>query len=268
MKLGGFHEMYDRTLDLSQIREKKLDLRYGENPAEKLDIYSPESGTPPYSVIVFFHGGGFFKGDKSRYQLYPALQGIYNGYAVVSANYRMLPEFTLPAAFEDAISVIEYLKNNSTQLNIDKEKISVWGESAGAALACYAGMKCQLKAIIDWYSPMRMDQISSSILEEAGSDAKDFAEFVYGNDAVRKNKTYDLRNYIDKDVPPVFIQHGTADQLVSPEASEEFYEKLKDHLPEEDLVYIEVENGRHGVEDYQDEKNLEKVFSFLNKYIK
>ena len=267
MNIGGFHEMYNRTLDVSQIKEKKLDLSYGNDPANKLDIYYPEEGTPPFPVIVFFHGGGFFKGDKGRYQLYPALQGIYNGYAVVSANYRMLPEHPLPAAYEDSLAVIDHLKKQNKELQIDENKIAAWGESAGATLACYAGMKRKLKAIIDWYSSMHMNQISSTILKEAGSDAKDFESFVYADDAEKKNAEYNLLNYVDKDVPPVYIQHGTADQLVSPEASIQYYEKLKKYLPENDLNFELVKNGRHGVEDYQNEENLDKIFSFLEKHI-
>ncbi|CAF3375381.1 unnamed protein product, partial [Rotaria sp. Silwood2] len=50
----------------------------------------------------------------------------------------MAPEYTFPAAHEDAYKVIEYVAANAAALGIDASKIIVAGDSAGGNLAACA----------------------------------------------------------------------------------------------------------------------------------
>lgn len=96
-----------------------------------LDVYLPD--TPEFSVLVYFHGGGFKVGSKSiaeRFAPYLTDRGI----AVASADYRMYPDAKYPDFIEDAAEAVHWVSENIN--NYGKcEKIFVGGSSAGGYLS-------------------------------------------------------------------------------------------------------------------------------------
>ena len=262
-----FGELYGRYLDTSTITRKHLDVAYGTQAAQKLDIYYPEVGEGPLPVVVFFHGGGFFKGDKGRYQLASALSALDLGYAVASVNYRMLPEHPLPAAFEDAEHALSYLSEHATELGVDPGRMAVWGESAGATLAVWAGCKRGVRAIVSWYAAIDVSHITDALLEEAGSDCATLAEYLFGlsgDELAKACKRYDLRTLAESHVPALIALHGTADELVPTQDSIELHEAFSACLAPDKNKLMLVEGGHHGVADYQDERTLATMLDFLD----
>lgn len=54
-------------LSFSSSAEVKpqIDIPYGKHERQKLDLWQVESSKPT-PVLIYFHGGGFKKGDKSK----------------------------------------------------------------------------------------------------------------------------------------------------------------------------------------------------------
>src|SRR5512139_3426573 len=78
------------------------DIAYAtRSPAQKLDLYLPTSGTRPYPVVLWIHGGGWRTGDKTLGGSAPPLQLTSQGIAVVSANCRLSGEAKFPAQIQD-----------------------------------------------------------------------------------------------------------------------------------------------------------------------
>lgn len=301
MKDKEFAEMYGRYLDVRQIKEKILNIKYGPYERNVLDVYYPDKHESLYPAIVFIHGGGFFKGDKRRYQLKPALSGLKQGYAVISINYRLIQTDELPAAVWDAKAAIRYIRANADKLKIDANKIVVWGESAGATLACLIGLtsdiaeledlnmgnsyqSTKVKAVVDWYAPIDIKELEkqqckdgSTFIQNGRSmnmiafdkDGRKTKEEIYLQ-MDKMNPLNYLRNQKDgKETLPAFlIEHGEKDKLVPKEQSEELYKSLKECIPEDKLVYRIIENASHGVEDFSGKENLKFIFENLNKWIK
>lgn len=98
------------------------------------------SNAPAQKLIIFFHGGGFsFYNIQSHDHVARRLCAM-NNFTVISVGYRLAPEFTYPAAHEDAYKVINYIALNAGQFNVDAAKIILAGDSAGAnisACACH-----------------------------------------------------------------------------------------------------------------------------------
>ena len=67
---------------------KIVDLAYGVHPAQKLDLYLPDSGA--FDVLVYMHGGGLVNGDKAMKDAVSEYITAH-GVAVASINYRMYP---------------------------------------------------------------------------------------------------------------------------------------------------------------------------------
>ena len=288
MEHQEFNELYGRFMDTSGIPNKTLDIAYGPYPRNRLDIYYPDDQPGPWPVVVFFHGGAFFKGDKGRYQLKPALFGLERGYAVVSVNYRLAPTDYMPSAFLDARMAVQYLKAHSEELKIDPDRMAVWGESVGASLACYVGLvghpdlpddplaphgdeTCEVQAVVDWYAPIDLVSIEMEQRSSGGVfDGKTAQEFVFGlsgDELLAMLKKVDPTNYLTEAIPPVLIEHGTADTVVPVEASVRFRQKLLEYLPEDQVPMHLVEGAEHGVAAFENRDNLNYVFDFLDRYL-
>ena len=85
--------------------------------------------------IVYIHGGAFIGGslDVSENPCKLIAEGI-NG-VVISVDYSLAPEKPYPLGLSDCRKVVEYIEENNFLYGIDKKKIGIVGESAGANLA-------------------------------------------------------------------------------------------------------------------------------------
>lgn len=97
-------------------------------------VYTP-SGSGPFPVVVYFHGGGFVIANLDAYD--SSCRAIANGAecVVVSVAYRLAPEHAFPAAHEDAYTAFQYVAAHAGAINGDPRRVAVAGESAGGCLA-------------------------------------------------------------------------------------------------------------------------------------
>ena len=108
------------------------DVLYGENEAaHRLNVYLPDGEVT--GVFVYFHGGGFDHGDKTHADVFaPYL--TERGLAIVSANYRMYPDFKYPDFVYDAASAVAWA-NKYMKEELGCDKLYVGGSSAGGFLS-------------------------------------------------------------------------------------------------------------------------------------
>jgi dipeptidyl aminopeptidase/acylaminoacyl peptidase len=74
--------------------------------------------------------------------------------------------------------------------------------------------------------------------------------------------------YISNDDPPFFIQHGKLDNLVPYQQSVNLAAKLSDVIGKENVTLEIIENNGHGGPGFRSAENINKVFAFLDKYLK
>lgn len=73
-------------------------------------------------MLVYFHGGGYFSGAKSR-EARVLLEGLASrGWVCVSANYRLSPA-RFPAQVEDAKRLIAWLRSQGTTRRADPRRM-------------------------------------------------------------------------------------------------------------------------------------------------
>lgn len=93
-----------------------------------MDLFLPEQ--EEFFTIVHFHGGGLVEGDKGdTHQYVEHLAKL--GFAVATANYRLLPEAIFPDFLEDAAEAVKYVYDNISKYGRSKGLI-ISGQSAGA----------------------------------------------------------------------------------------------------------------------------------------
>ncbi len=276
------------------IKRKYRDIAYATiSPAQKLDIYLPETGKGPFPVIVSIHGGAFMIGDKGDIQVRPMLEGLKRGYAVVSINYRMSGEAIFPKDINDVKAAIRWIKANAAKYDLNAKKVAVWGGSAGGNLAALAGtsggvkeledlslgypeQSSSVQAVVDWFGPinfLEMDsqfQVSKKGIPNHGEADSPESKILGKQISLIPDLVMvsDPETYIRSDNPPFFIEHGKEDQLVPTEQSINFAEKLNKVLGKEKVTLILLEGTRHGGPQFETPENLNKVFAFLDKYLK
>lgn len=119
--------------------KRTLDIAYGPDPREKLDVYEPSApATTPAPVLIFVHGGAFVGGDKKNYDnigYYFARHGV----VAVLPTYRLAPANPWPAGVEDVASAVKWTLANVAAHGGDPAKVVLFGHSAGAThVAAYA----------------------------------------------------------------------------------------------------------------------------------
>jgi acetyl esterase/lipase len=284
-----------RTANTDYIKRKWIDIAYAnQSQAQKLDIYLPEEGDGPYPVILSIHGGAFKSGDKGDGQVNAMLEGLKRGYAVVSVNYRLSGEAIWPAQIQDVKAAIRWIRANSKQYKLNSGKIATWGGSAGGHLSAMAGtsgnvkeledlsqgnadQSSRIQAVVDWFGPtdfLKMDEQAkeSKVANPQVHSIPDSPEsqLIGKNlqDAPDLVKAANPETYISKDDPPFFIQHGLNDPLVPYPQSVNFAKKLEQTLGKEKVTLELIPGTGHGGPNFQTKENIDKVFAFLDKYLK
>ena len=64
---GFYHRMNEHTARVRDEFPHHLDLAYGTDPKQVLDLYLPAGEVSNAPVFLFLHGGGFREGDKAHY---------------------------------------------------------------------------------------------------------------------------------------------------------------------------------------------------------
>ena len=86
------------------------------------------------SRILYLHGGGYSNGSKISHRGLAAAISSTSKSAVLVLDYRLAPEFTYPAAVEDALVAYGWMRNIGPQVEQDCKYTFIAGDSAGGGL--------------------------------------------------------------------------------------------------------------------------------------
>lgn len=97
-------------------------------------------------VIVFFHGSGFILASAGSTMFHDFCVKMVDeiGVFVVSVGYRLAPEHRLPAAYDDAMEALFWIRNSEDEWltrYVDYSKCYLMGKSAGATIAYHAAIR-------------------------------------------------------------------------------------------------------------------------------
>ncbi|KAJ9679182.1 hypothetical protein PVL29_021189 [Vitis rotundifolia] len=116
-------------------------------PREARDTSPPAAGAArKLPLIVYFHGGGFVicSAADTVFHDHCAHMAAEIGAVVVSVEYRLAPEHRLPAAYEDGVEALHWIKSSGeawVSEHADVSRCFLMGSSAGANLAYFTGIR-------------------------------------------------------------------------------------------------------------------------------
>ena len=216
-----------------------LNVRYSDAPTKtenslNLDIY-PVADAQSAPVMIFVHGGGWYRGDKDRVYVMPQ---AYNelGFILISINYRLIPEVTVVDQMHDLARAAAWTKENIGKYGGEPTRIFLMGHSAGAHLVSLLGtdetyLQAEGLALADIKGIISLDTQTYDLatlvanLPEGSGEAYTDA---FGTDPEFLEKMSPLSHVeTGKDIPPILIAF-TGDKESRAYFSEEFYKALQD----------------------------------------
>lgn len=118
----------------SGVRQAASALPFGSH-GQKLDVWVPEGeASSPRPVLIFFHGGGWVKGDRAAYA-FAGRALASRGFVVVIPDYRKVPQVRFPAFLEDGAEAVRWTGDHIARFGGDPTRIALAGHSAGAHTA-------------------------------------------------------------------------------------------------------------------------------------
>ncbi|WP_240782037.1 alpha/beta hydrolase [Qipengyuania sediminis] len=102
---------------------------------QKLDVWAPAGASKSARpVLIWWHGGGWVKGDRAAYA-FAARAFARAGYVVVVPDYRKVPQVRFPAFIEDGAEAVAWTERSIRRYGGDPARIAFAGHSAGAHTA-------------------------------------------------------------------------------------------------------------------------------------
>mgnify|MGYP002616156568 CR=1 FL=1 len=233
-----------KAIDPMKIFHKTIDYKiYNGDYEVPVRIYLPrEKVTEDLPVFLFFHGGGWVTDCIDNYERICARLASATEHIVVSVEYRLAPEHPFPTGFMDCYAVAKAIYTNRFILNVNPQRITLIGDSAGGNLAAAVSLKARDDGI---FKPQRQILIYPAVnndysdtsrfqsVKDCGSDylltagkMQDYIDLYAKNEEDKQNPYF--APYLAKDVshqPDTLILTSEFDPLR--DEGEAFGERLK-----------------------------------------
>jgi acetyl esterase/lipase len=203
------------------VRRRRMTYATRDGHPLDLDLHSPATPAAPAPCIVVVHGGSWASGDSAQL---PGLNSYLaaRGYAVAAINYRLAPDHRFPAARDDLLAAIDYLKRYALELGIDPRRFVLLGRSAGAQLAllvAYTADDAAIRGVVGFYGPADLvygyqHPARKSVIDSVGV----IGRYLGGSpaDVPQVYAAASPISHAGADCPPTLLIHGGRDTLVAP----------------------------------------------------
>ena len=216
------------SLPNSKYKPQKISVyRTVGNMELKAHIFFPKDLTRANRrpAFVFFHPGGWTMGE-------PAWgYDICHRYAscdmvALSFQYRLssIGGFTPVDAVSDAMCAIRWTRRNADELGTDPHRLVASGMSSGGHLAACAAM---LKGSDDLDDGLMFNSVPNALVLQCPCvnpviDSH-FVELLQG---MGNAEHYSPAHHVRAGLPPMYLIHGTADEIVSYDSVKQFAAKM------------------------------------------
>lgn len=185
------------------------------------DLYLPPARfARPVPTVLMIHGGAWMSG--SRWNMVHHANAVARaGYAVVNIDYRLAPKHKHPAQIDDCRAAWAWICGHAPEHGFDRERLAVYGYSAGGHLACLLGLGPLGESTDPRSSTLprpRAIVAGGAVCEfEWISEQSDLVAYFLGGSRAQNPDAYRSAaplTFVSPDDPPMFLFHGEADQMV------------------------------------------------------
>lgn len=198
-----------------------------------LDLYQPPS-PGKYPAVVTIYGGSWAAGSPAESATLSRFLAE-RGYVVAAIDYRHAPEYRFPAQLEDVQTALAFVQGHADEYEIERDRLSLIGWSAGAHLALLAGFRSSaaVQSIVDYYGPVDLAAGYSDPPVPDPIDVKQvLAAFIGGTpnelpDAYAQASPITAATSAEANsLPPVLLIYGGRDHIVEVRFGRRLYDAL------------------------------------------
>ena len=253
----------------------------------KMQILSPShsslTSTDRLPLVVFVNGGGYL--SPKMYIRIPWLARLAErGYIVAMPQYRGSDVAAFPAMVQDVRTAIRFLRSHADDFSIDPDRIVLMGGSAGghaSLLATYGderfdapdddlSVSAAVCGVLDLYGPTDLLQMVPKDCSELESALSFWGQWFGGIDIRRHPEAVApsiVSRYLHAGVPlpPAFIAHGDADQLVPYHQSEILFDAL--NAAGQDVEFYCLDGADHVDPAFFTEPMMDRYADFINRVV-
>jgi len=250
----GQHDQATATSADHESVQVIRDIEYGVGDGSRhLDAYLPREPTP-HPAVVCIHGGGWRGGDKGGYRR-TAMWYATHGVAAFAINYRLSGVAPYPAAVDDCLAAIRFLRGHADEYNIDIYRMGVEGGSAGGHLVLMVALMEPGSDELDsagqpldnWVRCVYAKNGPTDLTQAKMNSESALVQFMGGTYAQMPEayRAASPISYVSADDPPVLMIHGTEDRTVPYSQSVALKESLEEAGVAVELITIE--GAGHGL---------------------
>lgn len=269
------------------------DIKYGDEYANSyLDItYPSEDISVDRPTIIYFHGGGYFGGDKSMGDPLAVDDDINflfneivkNGYNFVNVNYALVPDYHFPVPLIQMNQAINFLVENAEKYGSNMDNVVIFGQSAGAILATQYGALISnedYRNELNIYPQLTTEEVKALIIDDASLATESFnlkTKMLITNYLDTSDlsgdiaKQYNALLHINENFPVSFMTAGNTDGF--PEDMQQLADKLDEfNIDNEyyyrDRSYSDLPHGYlNGIKDNEYSREcLDNILEFIDKH--
>lgn len=272
-----------------------LDLSYGADAKQKMDVYLPAGRNASTTVIVLLHGGGFILGDRKDFSA-QAQALADRGYAVINLSYRLVDTTGLsqdpPLHMASVITIHDQLADiglaigmaasKTAEWNISPAKWAIAGHSAGASLALLYGYgrntDNRIKAVANWAGATTFAFNDESEFDAYSPVFKEVYFRMTGAEPVNANKLaymalspYWVANNQTSLPPTINIRPQDNSIGGIPDASAQLYEQFTSLLNNKNIPnrHLVIAGADHGFsQPGKWEEVHDKTTAFFRQYVR
>ena len=152
----------------TKVAPTHVGIRYGPHVRNLFDFWAASSAAPA-PLLVHIHGGGFRTGSRTAIDQGLIRACLAAGIAVMSIDYRFLPDAPIQDILRDCARAIQFIRLNAETYQIDPKRVAAYGSSAGAGTSLWLGFHPDLA---DPHNPDPVLRQSSRLTAIAGSNTQ------------------------------------------------------------------------------------------------
>jgi acetyl esterase/lipase len=230
LRAGGIAPLRSRALATVDVR-RDLPVALRDGSAAALDLYRPAtSGRLP--LIVTIYGGAWMFGSRADEEPLARWYAA-RGYAVAVIDYRHAPAYRFPTQSDDVDDALAAIARDAAAWRVDRERVALFGRSAGAQLALLAGERAQplrVRAIVAYYAPTDLVRGWQDPPRPDPADVRGILNaYLGGPPDATHIASYRAASPLENaraGMPPVIAIIGDRDELVRPEFQRSFAARL------------------------------------------
>jgi acetyl esterase/lipase len=198
-----------------------------------LSVYRPAYIHDAVPAIVVIHGGTWSDGDRQEFAAFNAYLASRD-YVVAAIDYRLAPQWRFPAARDDVLSAVAFLKVYASELRIDATRLALIGRSSGgqlALLAAYTAQEPAIKGVVSIYGP---SDLRSQYENPAAARVRDtrgaIEAYLGGAPGTASDDAYYAAspvNFVNSSSPPTLLVHGERDPIVPASQTSALEQRLR-----------------------------------------